>query len=363
MDGSRCSTESPTLLCITQLDHLLNRRSAASWRRHLEVARSGWILHTGLPTTSLSSFGVRVGDAPVNNFISGGVARRRQADVRRADHARWQLVELSAAPSRRPLRNVRQQRGDLLFRIGVTGSSVLLREVFGMHRTYRRTFDRRQRGRARRRCVCVPRGYPARASPRPASIRCTTSMSSPVLERAIDGFLRSTDPSLGPRYMADMATDPRCPMTTKDANTVSRALRIGVIGFGWMGQAHSRGCRRAPSYFLDRDYEPELVVVSDTVEARRDDAVRSFGYQRAVDDWHEVVDASDVDVVFVTAPNMLHVEMVDSIAQAGKPVFCEKPVGVTRRRRLTRSSARHAGVITVVGYNYRCAPLLQYPSS
>src|ERR1700741_2682869 len=80
---------------------------------------------------------------------------------------------------------------------------------------------------------------------------------------------------------------------------------IGVIGFGWMGQAHSRGCRRAPSYYLDRDYEPELVVVSDTVEARRDDAVKSFGYQRAVADWHDVVDAPDVDVVFVTAPNML----------------------------------------------------------
>ncbi|MGZ4773225.1 MAG: Gfo/Idh/MocA family oxidoreductase, partial [Ilumatobacteraceae bacterium] len=89
------------------------------------------------------------------------------------------------------------------------------------------------------------------------------------------------------------------------ANKVS-TIRIGVIGFGWMGQAHSRGCRRAPSYFLDRDYEPELVVVSDTVAARRDDAVRSFGYQRAVAEWHEVIDAPDVDVVFVTAPNMLH---------------------------------------------------------
>ena len=113
---------------------------------------------------------------------------------------------------------------------------------------------------------------------------------------------------------------------------VSTTIRIGVIGFGWMGQAHSRGCRRAPSYFLDRDYEPELVVVSDTVEARRDDAVRSFGYQRAVTDWREVVDASDVDVVFVTAPNMLHVEIVEAAAAASKPVFCEKPVGGTPRQ-------------------------------
>src|SRR4026207_183714 len=119
----------------------------------------------------------------------------------------------------------------------------------------------------------------------------------------------------------------RSPMPDDDegwTDSVSKTIRIGVIGFGWMGQAHSRGCRRAPSYFLDRDYEPELVVVSDTVEARRDDAVRSFGYQRAVTEWHGVIDAPDVDVVFIPAPNMLHVEMVEAVAAAGKPVFCEK---------------------------------------
>jgi predicted dehydrogenase len=144
-------------------------------------------------------------------------------------------------------------------------------------------------------------------------------------------------------------------------NNVSKTIRIGVIGFGWMGQAHSRGVRRAPSYFLERDYEPELVVVSDTVEARRVDAVRSFGYQRAVTDWHEVVDAPDVDVVFVTAPNMLHVEMVEAAAAAGKAVFCEKPVGGTPPQTVVAErAARHAGVITGVGYNYRWAPLVQY---
>lgn len=142
---------------------------------------------------------------------------------------------------------------------------------------------------------------------------------------------------------------------------MTKTIRIGVIGFGWMGQAHSRGCRRAPSYFLDRDYEPQLVVASDTVEQRRDDAVRSFGFQRAVADWQEVIGAADVDVVFITAPNMLHVEMVQAAAAAGKNVFCEKPVGGTPPQTVAAErAARHAGVNTGVGYNYRFAPLVRY---
>ena len=141
----------------------------------------------------------------------------------------------------------------------------------------------------------------------------------------------------------------------------TKRIGIGVIGFGWMGQAHSRGCRRAPSYFPNRDYEPDLVVASDTVAARRDDAVRSFGFRKAVADWHEVVTDPDVDVVFVTAPNMLHVEMTQAAAANGKHVFCEKPVGGTPAQTVAAEhAARHAGVITGVGYNYRWAPLVQY---
>ncbi|HEY7626843.1 MAG TPA: Gfo/Idh/MocA family oxidoreductase, partial [Ilumatobacteraceae bacterium] len=87
----------------------------------------------------------------------------------------------------------------------------------------------------------------------------------------------------------------------------------------------------------------------------------SFGFQHAVTDWHEVIESGDVDVVFVTAPNMLHVEMVEAAAAAGKHVFCEKPVGGTPRQTVAAErAARRAGVITGVGYNYRWAPLVQY---
>jgi predicted dehydrogenase len=133
------------------------------------------------------------------------------------------------------------------------------------------------------------------------------------------------------------------------------------VGFGWMGQAHSRSFRRIPTLFPDRAGDPELVTCSDTVEARRTDATEAFGFREATPDWRRVCEHPDVDAVFVTAPNMLHVEVVEAAAAAGKHVFCEKPVGGTPEQTArAAAAARSAGVITGVGYNYRFAPLVRY---
>jgi predicted dehydrogenase len=140
-----------------------------------------------------------------------------------------------------------------------------------------------------------------------------------------------------------------------------RRLGIGVIGFGWMGQAHSRGCRRAPGYFHQRTYEPDLVMVSDTIAERRETAVNSFGFRSSSADWGDVVTHPEIDVVFVTSPNMMHVEMVQACAANGKHVFCEKPVGGTpEQTAIAEQAARMSGVLSGVGYNYRWAPLVQH---
>jgi predicted dehydrogenase len=152
--------------------------------------------------------------------------------------------------------------------------------------------------------------------------------------------------------------------TTAAPATTGRARRrvgVGVIGFGWLGQAHSRSMLRIPTLFPDRDVDPELVVCADTAPERIDDAVRSFGFARGTADWREVLDDPAVDVVVIAAPNMLHVELVEAAAAAGKHVFCEKPVGGTPEGTVrAEKAARDAGVITGVGYNYRWAPLVQY---
>lgn len=141
--------------------------------------------------------------------------------------------------------------------------------------------------------------------------------------------------------------------------TSRKRIGVGVIGFGWLGQAHSRSLLRIPTLFPDRDFQPELMVCGDTIPQRLDEAVNSFGFSRATADWRAVIDDPKVDVVFIAAPNMLHLELVQAAAAAGKHVFCEKPVGGTPPQTVQAEKAARE-VISGVGYNYRFAPLVQY---
>jgi len=138
-------------------------------------------------------------------------------------------------------------------------------------------------------------------------------------------------------------------------------MRIGVavLGLGWMGQAHSRSVLRIPSLFPDRSVTPHLVVCADTEADRRDRAVNDFGFARATADWREAVASPDVDAVWVTAPNMLHVPMIEAACAAGKAVFSEKPIGGKPEQTVQAYRfAQAAGVATGVGYNYLWSPLV-----
>jgi predicted dehydrogenase len=138
-------------------------------------------------------------------------------------------------------------------------------------------------------------------------------------------------------------------------------LNVGIIGFGWMGQAHARSYLRIPTLFPDAGVEPVLAVVADNVAARRELALHNFGAASATADWREVVARPDLDVVDITAPNALHLPLVSAAAEAGRAVFCEKPVGQVPADTIAAEEAtRRAGVLTGVGYNYRWAPLVRH---
>jgi predicted dehydrogenase len=145
------------------------------------------------------------------------------------------------------------------------------------------------------------------------------------------------------------------------AHSARRRIGVGVIGFGWLGQAHTRSLLRIPTLFEHRGFDPTLVACSDALPARLEQAISSFGFTRASAEWETVIEDPAVEVVYIAAPNMVHVQLVEAAAQAGKAVFCEKPVGGTPEQvaRAARA-ARAAGVISGVGYNYRWAPLVRY---
>jgi predicted dehydrogenase len=141
--------------------------------------------------------------------------------------------------------------------------------------------------------------------------------------------------------------------------TTRRRLGVGVVGIGWMGEAHSRSMRRIPMLFDDRDFDPDLVICSELDSRRAEHAMGDLGFRESSPSWEDVVRHPDVDVVVITAPNMLHVTVVEAAAAAGKHILCEKPVGGTPEQTLRAAqAARTAGVVTGVGYNYRWAPLL-----
>jgi predicted dehydrogenase len=140
-----------------------------------------------------------------------------------------------------------------------------------------------------------------------------------------------------------------------------KQIAIGVIGMGWMGQAHSRSYLQVPLRFPEAGIRPRLVACSDTVAARAENARTLLGFERSTTDWREVIADPEIEVVNICTPNNEHVEIVRAAAAAGKHIFCEKPVGRTPEETAeVEAAARAAGVISGVGYNYRWAPMVQH---
>jgi predicted dehydrogenase len=136
-----------------------------------------------------------------------------------------------------------------------------------------------------------------------------------------------------------------------------RPIGVGVIGFGWMGRVHSQAYARVRHHFPELALTPRLVAVADEVPGRAEQAVASFGFTTALRDWRQVLADPRVQAVSVTAPNWLHREIGVAVAEAGRHLWIEKPVGLTADdARAVSEAALAAGLQSTVGFNYRNAP-------
>lgn len=145
-------------------------------------------------------------------------------------------------------------------------------------------------------------------------------------------------------------------MTNDDRAT----LGVAVAGFGWMGRVHTQAYARLLHHYPDLPLAPKLVAVADDVPGRSTAAAAQFGFADAVRDWRELTANPAVDAVSITAPNFLHREIGVAMAQAGKHIWIEKPVGLTTAdAQAVADAVDAAGVQSAVGFNYRNAPAVE----
>lgn len=135
------------------------------------------------------------------------------------------------------------------------------------------------------------------------------------------------------------------------------SLPVGVIGFGWMGRVHAQAYARVRQHYPGLSTVPRLVAVADGEPGRAAEAAGIFGAEYATLDWHEVVEDQSIDAVSVTAPNFVHREIGCAVAESGKHLWIEKPVGLgAEDARAVAAAAAASGVHTAVGFNYRAVP-------
>jgi predicted dehydrogenase len=136
-----------------------------------------------------------------------------------------------------------------------------------------------------------------------------------------------------------------------------RSLGTAVAGFGWMGRVHTQAYLRVSHHFPDLELRPRLAAVADDVPGRAAEAADRYGFATATLDWHDLLTDPAVEAVSVGAPNFLHREIGVAVAEAGKHLWIEKPVGLSAAdARAVADAVRKAGVQATVGFNYRNAP-------
>jgi predicted dehydrogenase len=105
-----------------------------------------------------------------------------------------------------------------------------------------------------------------------------------------------------------------------------KQLRVGLIGYSFMGRAHSNAFHQV-NHFFPSTYEVIPQAVCGRDEAKVKEFAAKWGYKAIETDWKKLIARDDIDVVDIATPNNLHAEQVIAAAKAGKMILCEKPLG------------------------------------
>ncbi|MBY6152261.1 Gfo/Idh/MocA family oxidoreductase [Vannielia litorea] len=137
-------------------------------------------------------------------------------------------------------------------------------------------------------------------------------------------------------------------------------IGVGLIGTGFMGKAHALAWRGARAV-MGGDSEIALAHLCEMPLAKAEKLAGDWGFARAGDDWLALVEDPAVDVVSITTPNGLHAPMAIAALEAGKHVWCEKPMALMlEEAEAMVAAAKASGKVTLVGYNYVRNPALHH---
>jgi predicted dehydrogenase len=138
-------------------------------------------------------------------------------------------------------------------------------------------------------------------------------------------------------------------------------IGIGMVGYSFMGVAHSQGWRNARSFF-DPALVPDLAAIGGRDSAAATDMARRFDWQHVETDWRALIARDDVDLVDICTPGDTHADIAIAALDAGKHVLCEKPLANTvaeaRAMAAAAERARAHGIRSMVGFTYRRVPAI-----
>jgi predicted dehydrogenase len=139
---------------------------------------------------------------------------------------------------------------------------------------------------------------------------------------------------------------------------VQRPLRIGLVGYGFMGRAHSNAYKRVGDFF-DLEYRPVLQAVCGRDLTKVSEFAARWGFGSTETDWKALIERQDIDIVDIAAPNDTHAPIAVAAAEAGKMILCEKPLArtVAEAEQMVQAVERWR-VANMVWYNYRRVPAI-----
>jgi len=133
-------------------------------------------------------------------------------------------------------------------------------------------------------------------------------------------------------------------------------INVALIGYAFMGRAHSNAWRQVSRFFSPR-LTPRMKVICGRDKRAVARAATKLGWEEWATDWREVIARPDVDVVDISTPGDSHAEIAIAAAKAGKAILCEKPLANTAREaKQMLAAVKKAGVVNMLCHNYRRAP-------